>query len=221
MSALDQAGAVNGDPRCPLCGAPLYGWILLPAAGEPLGVGMARDTPGAAERVILRCEDCGLALERDRPVDLESEWEALAAVSPPGTVVAPNRAGLQAAIGVEGWAGIDAGPGALMLAPRSLELLAERAGTRLEKVRTPPTRRGQAWMWQTLVNGLTFHPNFAREVRGGRLRAANARRRWMFALDAVVTVLAAPLVLLVSLPLELAAAAAGRGGELRARITRA
>ena len=71
-------------------------------------------------------------------------------------------------------------------------------------------------MWQTLLNGLTFHPNFAREVRAGRLRPANARSRGAFVADTVVTVLAGPLALLVSAPLELIAslpAAAARWGR--------
>jgi hypothetical protein len=71
-------------------------------------------------------------------------------------------------------------------------------------------------MWQTLLNGLTFHPNFAREVRAGRLRPAGARSRFAFAVDSVVTVLGAPLIALVSVPLELIAALARRGGEIRA-----
>ena len=58
-------------------------------------------------------------------------------------------------------------------------------------------------MWQTMLNGLTFHPNFAREVRAGRLRAGDSPRgRWAFAIDSVVTVLGAPLVLLLSAPLR-------------------
>ena len=75
-------------------------------------------------------------------------------------------------------------------------------------------------MWQTLLNGLTFHVDFAREVRAGRLRPASARSRTRFAIDAIVTVLGAPLVLLVSAPLELGAALAGRGGELVATARR-
>ena len=74
-------------------------------------------------------------------------------------------------------------------------------------------------MWQTLLNGLTFHPNFAREVRAGRLRAGTAQPA-AFAIDVVVTVLGAPLVALVSVPLELGAALAGRGGELVATAAR-
>jgi hypothetical protein len=72
-------------------------------------------------------------------------------------------------------------------------------------------------MWQTLLNGLTFHPNFAREVGAGRLRPGNARSRLAFALDSVVTVLGAPLIALLSIPLESVASLLHRGGELRTR----
>ena len=72
-------------------------------------------------------------------------------------------------------------------------------------------------MWQTLLNGLTFHPNFAREVRAGRLRRRRRAAGSRFAVDCVVTVLAAPLVLLASVPLELVSAMLGRGGELVGR----
>ena len=72
-------------------------------------------------------------------------------------------------------------------------------------------------MWQTLLNGLTFHPNFAREVRAGRLRPATARSRLTFTLDSVVTVLGGSLIALLSIPLELVASLLRRGGELRTR----
>ena len=75
-------------------------------------------------------------------------------------------------------------------------------------------------MWQTMLNGLTFHPNFAREARAGRLRPSTSRGRFVFAIDAVVTVLGAPLVLLLSAPLELGASLARRGGELAATARR-
>ena len=86
-------------------------------------------------------------------------------------------------------------------------------------MRTPVTARAQAWMWQTMLNGLTFHANFARELRAGRLRPANARSRFAFAADLVVTVLGAPLIAIVSVPLELVAALARRGGEMRAAVS--
>jgi hypothetical protein len=199
------------DPgTCPLCGQPLYGWIALP----PLAGGPA----GAIDRVIDRCESCGAAVERGREVDLVAEWEAICRPAEEGAraVAVPDRASLQAAIGVDGWAAIDVAPGHLLLTRTSLALLAERNGHRLDRLHWRVWGRNQTWMWQTLLNGLTFHPNFAREVRAGRLRPANARSRFAFGADLVVTVLGAPLVALVSFPLETLAALLRRGGELTA-----
>ncbi len=205
---------------CPLCDRPLFGWIALPPANADASIGMPLGESAEGERVIDRCESCGVALERDSDVDLTAEWEAVRAVAAGGrgAVSIPNRGSLQAAIGVEGWAAIELSPGRLLLTPRSLELLAERNGQALEPVRSPFWGRPQAWMWQTLLNGLTFHPNFAREVRARRLRPSNARSRLAFAVDSVVTVLGAPLVALVSVPLELVAALVRRGGEMRAQL---
>lgn len=205
------------DPGpCPLCERPLYAWIVLPAAIGTASVGMPLDAEPAGERVVDRCESCGAAVPRGAAVDVGAEWEALLAAGEAGEVSVPNRASLQAAIGVEGWAAIDRSPGELLLTPRSLELLAERNGRRLDRVRTPVSRRAQAWMWQTLLNGLTFTPNFAREVRGGALRPGRGGDRLRFVADSIVTVLGAPLIALVSVPLELIAALLRRGGELRA-----
>jgi hypothetical protein len=206
------------EPRsCPLCGHPLYPWIALPARDGEASVGVPL---GEDERIIDRCESCGVAVERGREVELGAEWEAVCRAGKPGAreIAIPNRASLQAAIGVEGWAEIDGSPGRLIHTPASLALLAERNGHDLERHRTAFTGRAQAWMWQTLLNGLTFHPNFAREVRAGRLHAAGARFR--FGVDVVVTVLGAPLIALVSVPLELGATLAGRGGVLSATARR-
>jgi hypothetical protein len=201
----------TAEAPCPLCGRPLYAWLALPADPGRASVGV----PVAAPRVIERCENCGVALEQGLEIDLEAEWRAVCQAGASSLAV-PNRASLQAAIGVEGWAGFDQSPGSLLLTPDSLGRLAEHNGHRLDAVRTPVTRRGLAWMWQTLVNGLTFHNNFAREVRAGRLRAGTARSRFAFTVDCVVTVLAAPLVALVSVPLELVAVVFRRGGRLTA-----
>ncbi len=200
----------TGPGPCPLCGRPLYGWIALtPKAG-------AHGEPG--ERVIDRCENCGVALGRGREVDPVAEWEAVCRRAENGErrIAIPDRGSLQAAIGVEGWAAIESSPGHLLLTRSSLELLARLNGHRLETCRWPVWGRNQAWMWQTLLNGLTFHPNFAREVRAGRLRVANARGRFAFGIDLVVTVLGAPLVAVASFPMEAIAALARRGGELKA-----
>jgi hypothetical protein len=73
-------------------------------------------------------------------------------------------------------------------------------------------------MWQTLLNGLTLHTNFAREVLTGRLRVRNSRGRVAFVVDAVASVLAAPLVALLSFPLEAVGALANRGGRMVTRV---
>jgi hypothetical protein len=179
--------------------------------------------PGGSggERIVDRCESCGVAVERGGHIDVAAEWGAVAGAAPDGEreLAIPDRGSLQAAIGLDGWAAIDLTPGSLLLTRKSLSLLAEVNDYRLERTSWPVWGRNQAWMWQTLLNGLTFHPNFAREVRAGRLRARNARSRFAFVVDVMVTVLGAPLVALVSFPLETVAALARRGGELRAQAT--
>lgn len=212
----------NGGAQraCPLCGSPLYGWLTLPGGPAEATVGRPME-PQAGARVLERCESCGVGVERGgTPVDLEAEVEGLATTLGDGrqALTAPNRSSLQATLGGEGWAAIDLRPGRLILTPASLRLLAERTGRELVPARFPRLSRNQAWMWQTLLNGLTFHPNFAREVRAGRLRPATARSQITFAVDCVVTVLAAPLVLLASVPIELGAAVARRGGEMVAAL---
>jgi hypothetical protein len=203
--------SVSEHGRCPLCDGPLFGWIAVPARPEDASVGVPVQER-SEDRVLDRCESCGVALERGATVDAKREWAALAAGGEPFAVA--NRASLQAALGEAGWAGLAHAPGQLVLTPRALELLAELAGAGPVSTRFPAFGRSQAWMWQTLLNGLTFHANFAREVRAGRLRPATGRGRGAFAVDAVVTVLAAPLVALVSVPLEAAAALLRRGGEM-------
>lgn len=205
---------------CPVCGQPLYGWITLPAASGDASVGLPLSAHPAGERVIDRCEDCGVALEHGREVDLVDEWTAVCVPAADGgrEIALPNRLSLQASIGGGGWAAVELSPGRLLHSPRSLELLAERNGEQLDGTSWPLWGRAQAWMWQTLFNGLTFHANFAREVRAGRLRPGGGRGRFAFAADTLVTVLGAPLVALVSVPMELAAALFRRGGEMRARV---
>ena len=48
--------------------------------------------------MIDRCESCGVAVEREREVDLAAEWEAVCRPGEPGAreISIPNRASLQA-----------------------------------------------------------------------------------------------------------------------------
>ena len=161
-----------------------------------------------------------MAVERGIDVDLGGELETASVAGSDGTRWAelPNRGSLQAGIGGEAWAAIDTGEASLLHTPRSLELLAKRRGYEVESLGFAVLGPNQAWMWQTLLNGLTLHPNFAREAIAGRLRPSTGRGRIAFAVDSVASVLAAPLVALVSVPLELIAVALRRGGLIRARL---
>jgi hypothetical protein len=192
---------------CPACGAPLYGWVQLPAPG--------RAPPG--DTVLLeRCESCGLGLAAG--LGKAGAIAALldAAREPPGGEIElrlADRASVQAALGGDRWAALEPGR-RLYVTPESARPLCKAAGLRVEELRWPRRGSGQAWMWQTILNAFTFERNFARRARAGKLRPSGLSERLRFAVDSVVTLLAALPVALVSAPLELLAALASRGGEL-------
>jgi hypothetical protein len=211
----------TNEGRCPLCGEPLYGWATLPGEGEPASVGR-RVAPEAGTRVLDRCEECGVVVERGRELDLGAELVALSGPGAGGkiTIDCANRASLQAFLGGAAWAPLDRLPGRLALTPRSLELLAERNGYQLGEISFPPTGRSMAWMWQTIVNALTLRNNFARDMLAGRIRPTGTRERLAAGVDAVASVLAAPLVALVAIPLEAIASTFKRGGRMIASAER-
>jgi hypothetical protein len=193
---------------CPACGQPLYGWLQL-------------DTP-VGKSLLQRCESCRLGIAADlRADDVSHELIAGARTLPGGELElrVANRGSIQAALGGFNWAALEPGRG-LYPTRAALRHLAGRAGLELVRVETPRWGQGQVWTWQTIVNAFTFNQNFATRARARMLHARGARDRLKFALDALVTALATPLVLLVSVPLELIAALAGRGGLLVALATR-
>ena len=197
---------------CPACGEPLYGWLLV-------GSG---DNGSPSDSVVLeRCERCRLGVAANlAPVNSTSALLDSARPVSDGRLElrVANRASVQASLGGNHWAALEP-QRRLYPTPESLPPLAAAAGLQVEELRFPRRGQGQAWMWQTILNAFTFHENFARKVRAGTLRPGSARGRVRFAIDAIVTVLAALPVALVSAPLELIAALIGRGGELVA-VTR-
>jgi hypothetical protein len=220
----------SAEPRCPACGEPLYGWVKV-------------DSADRTSYVVDRCEACGLGQTRalapaastegnGRPpiglADLPASTDphatlenARAAIEPGSSVEIKlaNRDSLQAGIGGSQWAALELPAQRLHLTPRSLELLLERHGLEATRRRQPLLGRNQVWMWQTLLNSFTFHSNFARDVLRRRLTPRTARSLPSFAIDAVVSVLGALPVALVSIPLELVAALVRRGGELVVTVT--
>jgi hypothetical protein len=135
-----------------------------------------------------------------------------------GAVQVPNRRSWQAGLGGGHWAALDPPTKPAYLTPSSLSLLSGRVGIEVSSLRQPALGRNQLWMWQTLMNALTFHDGFATEALSGRLTPRNARSAPAFAVDAIVSVVAALPVALISVPLELAAVLARRGGLLEVRL---
>ena len=215
---------------CPVCGEELFSWVLATATGT-------EEAPG---RLVARCENCGLGVNRQPPAPAEPElteegsalrvgglerardlppaFSGLANQLGPGDELAirfPNRASLQASLGGPRWFELDAGSQRYLLTGPALERLLRRAG--LEPL-------GRRWlagasllaMWQTALNSLTFHRDFAWRLARRRPLGTRGPTFW---LDLAITAIAGLPVVVLVCPLECGAALAGRGGvlELRAR----
>ncbi len=199
-----EAGARPGAPRCPACERPLFAWI------ETAGWGPGED------QVIDRCENCGLVVAGGDVPSPEAAVERLlggARTAGAVRIRAANPASLQAWLGAENWAALRPGDPGVGLTPKAARLLFGRAGVEVRRVRHLAAP-GIASMWQTLLNMLTFHRDFATEAASGRLRPGAGRGRGAFAIDALVTVLAAVPTALVAVVLEGGAILARRGGVI-------
>lgn len=207
-----EEGAGPSAQRCPACGEPLFAWV------ETEGWGPRED------QIIDRCENCGLTVDRNAaPGDLDAAEELFGAAgatngngagATEGVVVrAPNSVSFQAWLGAENWAALRPGDRSLKPSPRSAELLAARRGLRVTKVRFLAAA-GMASMWQTLLNLLTFHRDFASEAVSRRLRPGGGRGLAAFWIDVAVTILAAVPTAILAVLLESAAVIARRGGVI-------
>ncbi|MGA8218690.1 MAG: hypothetical protein WB771_09000 [Solirubrobacterales bacterium] len=219
--SLEQ-GAAPGSARCPACGEPLFVWV------EAQGYGTRED------QLIDRCENCGLAVPRDAVPSPDHAVDALLfgrEESGSGVAIrADNAASLQAWLGAENWAALRiptkrVAPGGapsrngIKPTPRAIRLLLARRGLEVRRVRHL-IRPGMASMWQTLLNLLTFHRDFASEAASGRLRPGTGRGLAAFWVDAVVTVLAAIPTAIIAVVLETGAVLARRGGAIEVHADR-
>jgi hypothetical protein len=194
-----EAGIGPANPPCPVCGEPLFGW--------------ARGPSGEAVR---RCEACGLGVvgEPGDSTEVMDALERLRAGDGHSYRIA-NRHSLAASLGGSGWAAIE---------PGSRYLFTPDAVARLVTARGEEVR-GRRWaagasiaaMWGTVLNSFTWGRNIA-YAAVSRSTATPALRRWQRAMDAVISILATPVVLVAALLLESGAAAAGRGGVIQLRI---
>jgi hypothetical protein len=206
-----EEGAAPGAVRCPACGEPLFVWL------ETEGYGPRED------QVIDRCENCGLVVAREAVPSPElAVDELLGGQEGNGaglTFRAENAASLQAWLGAENWAALRPGGRFIKPTPRAARLLLAKRGLEVRRVRHL-IRPGMASMWQTLLNLLTFHRDFASEAASGRLRPGTGRGRAAFWIDAVVTVLAAIPTAIIAVVLETGAVIARRGGAIEVQADR-
>jgi hypothetical protein len=198
-------------PRCPACGEPLFVWI------ETEGYGPRED------QVIDRCENCGLVLVRGEVPTPEAAVDRLLSESRDrdGRMAfrAANAASLQTWLGAENWAALHPDGHGIEPTPRAASLLLARRGLEIRRVRYL-AGPGMASMWQTLLNLLTFHRDFASEATSGRLRPGTGRGRAAFWTDVVVSVLAAIPTALIAVLLEGGAVLVRRGGVIEIEAER-
>jgi hypothetical protein len=229
--SLEQ-GAGAATARCPACGQPLFVWVetttnRVAPDGAPSRNGVVED------QVIDRCENCGLAVARDSVPSPDHAIDELLLDQPQTdrtgarprlsgerTVIrADNAASLQAWLGAENWAALRPGGHRIHPTPRAASLLLARHGLDVRRVRHL-LRPGMAGMWQTLLNLLTFHRDFASQAASRRLRPGMGRSRAAFWTDAVVTVLAAIPTAIIAVVLETGAVLARRGGVIELEAER-
>ncbi len=195
---------------CPACGEPLFGWLLMDSG----------ERGGSSDSIVLeRCERCRLGVAAE-PGPRGSSASALlgsARQISDGRLElrVANRASIQASLGGRHWAALEP-KRRLYPTPKSLPALAAAAGLEIEELGCPPPRSRPGLD----VADDPQRVHLQRELRppgprAGTLRPGGAvgppqvrdrRRRH--------GLLAALPVAIVSAPLELFAALAGRGGEL-------
>jgi len=186
-----EAGASPENPPCPACGEPLFGWI--------------DRRPGLAGPVS-RCESCGLGVVGS-PGDAADALRELDRQAASSRML--NRGGFSAWIGGAGWAGLEPGTRYLFTVESVRRLVARRDQV-VKSARWAPGA-GIATMWQTVLNGFTFGRNVALGALG-RSTTVPAEKLWQRRLDALISVAVAIPALVAAVPLELLAAALGRGG---------
>lgn len=198
-----EAGFGPANPPCPVCGEPLFGWTTAPG-GAP----------------VRRCEACGLAVIGEpgdaREVLAELERHRLAGGDDPRYRI-PNRASFQAWLAGGSWAPIEPGV-RYLLTPEAVRRVVADRDQKVTRVRWSALA-GIVRMWGTLLNSFTFGRNLALAAIGRGI-AEPAGKGWQRAIDAFISVVLTPPLLIVSLLLEAIAGIAGRGGavELTLRL---
>ncbi|MGZ5333537.1 MAG: hypothetical protein ACXWD7_06515 [Solirubrobacterales bacterium] len=213
--AVDVSDTATPGGRCPACGEPLFAWL------DPLDM-----DPRVRElrHVLDRCENCGLALEREDGGEgaaaMIERLERQVAERGEASFEGPNAASFQAGLGTESWSELRLPAEPAVMTPRALELLLGHEHLEVAELGFP-ARRGMAAMFQTILNLLTFNRNFAPAALRGELRPRDSRAGPVgFGIDALVTVFTAIPVAAIAVAMEGVAILARRGGVIRATVRR-
>jgi hypothetical protein len=213
--SLEQ-GAEPGAPRCPACAEPLFPW-LEGRTKRVAPVGAPSHNSIREDQVIDRCENCGLVVARTAVPTPDETIDSLlgdgATAGGAVTFRAANADSVQAWLGAENWAALRPADLSPKPTPKAAGLLLRRRGLEVERVRHLAVP-GIASMWQTLLNLLTFHRDFAMEAASGRLRPSGGRDLAAYAIDAAITILAGIPTALIAVVIETGAVAARRGGVI-------
>ena len=194
-----EAGAGPENPPCPACGEPLFGWLAArPGLGAP----------------VRRCESCGLGVVGES-AGPEEALAVLDGARTAGHVLIANRTSFAASLGGAGWAA---------LSPDAHYFFTVEAVRRLVARRDQVVRRAR-WSfqpslymtWQTLLNSVTFGHDVAFGALGWG-KAVRASKPWQRRIDALASVVLALPALALTLPVELAGAALGRGAVISLRL---
>lgn len=204
LGALVRAGfrASGSEPARPYADAGRRSGLDVTAeAVETLAVDAESLDGVVLWHVLEHLDDPAAALRRVRG------W-----LKPDGRVVVavPNLSSVQAAIGGDRWFHQDVPRHRAQFTARGLHRLLERCGFVIERATTLTVDQSILGMWQTLLNRVTREPNVLFLVLKRQPAGPPGLWRW---LDLAVTLVAAPLAAALAVPLELVAAATGRGGS--------
>ena len=207
--ATSASSTRSSERACPACGEPL---LRVAAAGLAATHGQPRATRSCSSAASA----AGSGSRPAWPAEARLRAARLRAPAPGGRLElrVANRASCPGLARRQALGGPGAQAAPLPDSRSRCQRWPPPRASRSSELACPRRGRGQAWMWQTILNALTFTRTSPARSAPGTLRPGGARGPPQVRNRRVVTALLAIPVAIVSVPLELVAALAGRGGEL-------
>ena len=210
---LQRMNRARQTPTVPLEAGAAPTTRLAPPAGSRCSAGSGEARPGSARSAAARAAAWASSAS---PASAEEALRELDRLGAGGSLRIANRRASSAALGGAGWAGLEPGARYLFTVEAVRRLVAVRDQVVVRRRWAPGA--GIAAMWQTVLNSVTFGRNVALGALG-RAEAVPAEQRWQRRIDALICVVAGdPGDGRSRCPLELCAAALGRGGAVSLRL---